>query len=262
VNLTGCVRDVSDSRDFRWGISHLAGSLPVIGSTTEIDLREWMPPIRTQRYNNCVAHSAVAQLEGISAVKGVPIATPSTMFLYANARILAPSHPLTDTGCSYRQLLKGMSSRTILEDRGLVVGLGCVPESDYPEDSSPVNAVPPDDLYRDGANAVIKNYYRIADGDINGLIGALQRQQFPSLCLVVDQAFEDLGGNVYHTAGGALLGGHALTVVGYSEKAHAFRFRNSWGVDWGQDGYGWIDQGYVQDHCYDHWVLTLLPGAA
>ncbi|MCC6459660.1 MAG: C1 family peptidase [Saprospiraceae bacterium] len=35
-------------------------------------------------------------------------------------------------------------------------------------------------------------------------------------------------------------GGHALVVVGYSEARRAFRVLNSWGQDWGKNGYCWI----------------------
>lgn len=35
-------------------------------------------------------------------------------------------------------------------------------------------------------------------------------------------------------------GGHALVVVGYDEKRQAFQLMNSWGKDWGRDGFIWL----------------------
>ena len=47
----------------------------------------------------------------------------------------------------------------------------------------------------------------------------------------------------------ALLGGHAMTVVGYNE--YGFQIRNSWGEDWGDHGY---DTYYYSDWG-SHWEI-------
>jgi hypothetical protein len=39
---------------------------------------------------------------------------------------------------------------------------------------------------------------------------------------------------------GAIVGGHAYLIVGYSLKRNAFRILNSWGRNWGQNGRAWI----------------------
>jgi hypothetical protein len=36
-------------------------------------------------------------------------------------------------------------------------------------------------------------------------------------------------------------GGHAMLVTGYDDAKHAFRVMNSWGKEWGDNGFGWID---------------------
>ena len=35
-------------------------------------------------------------------------------------------------------------------------------------------------------------------------------------------------------------GGHCIAIVGYSKTKNAFRVRNSWGTDWGDNGYAWL----------------------
>ena len=37
-----------------------------------------------------------------------------------------------------------------------------------------------------------------------------------------------------------LIGGHALTFVGYNPESDSFRFANSWGSNWGDHGFGTI----------------------
>jgi C1A family cysteine protease len=45
-----------------------------------------------------------------------------------------------------------------------------------------------------------------------------------------------------------LLGGHAILLIGYDDKTKVFKFQNSWGVGWGDKGYGYIPYDYVLDN--------------
>lgn len=45
---------------------------------------------------------------------------------------------------------------------------------------------------------------------------------------------------------GALAGGHALLVLGYSTNRKAFRLLNSWGRNWGQGGRAWVRDADMQ----------------
>ncbi len=57
-------------------------------------------------------------------------------------------------------------------------------------------------------------------------------------------------------------GGHAVVAVGFDNKkkiggdSGALRIRNSWGPDWGAEGYGWLPYRYVQAGlAVDFWSL-------
>ncbi len=39
---------------------------------------------------------------------------------------------------------------------------------------------------------------------------------------------------------------HAVVLTGYDRENGYLRFRNSWGEDWGNDGYGWLPNSYMQ----------------
>ena len=41
--------------------------------------------------------------------------------------------------------------------------------------------------------------------------------------------------------------GHAICLIGYDDSKNAFKFINSWGTDWGINGYGWISYTLVGD---------------
>ncbi|MCL2434447.1 MAG: C1 family peptidase, partial [Clostridia bacterium] len=48
------------------------------------------------------------------------------------------------------------------------------------------------------------------------------------------------GNPVYSDTSGTASGRHAICLVGYDDSMQAFKFINSWGVDWGIDGYGYV----------------------
>jgi hypothetical protein len=49
-------------------------------------------------------------------------------------------------------------------------------------------------------------------------------------------------------------GGHAICIVGYDDVTQRFKFKNSWGTDWGNDGYGTIPYDYLKDYGWDAWT--------
>ncbi|UJR34556.1 hypothetical protein I4U23_027332 [Adineta vaga] len=53
---------------------------------------------------------------------------------------------------------------------------------------------------------------------------------------------------------------HAMLAVGYSEKYETFIVRNSWGPEWGDNGYCYIPYKYMlnQDLCYEIYAVTNL----
>jgi hypothetical protein len=57
-------------------------------------------------------------------------------------------------------------------------------------------------------------------------------------------------------AGEERRGGHALFVVGYDDARGGFLVVNSWGVDWGVDGRGYLSYEFVQHDATEAWVMT------
>lgn len=52
-------------------------------------------------------------------------------------------------------------------------------------------------------------------------------------------------------------GGHAMTVVGYDDARNAFELMNSWGSDWGNEGYIWIKYEDFGENCLYSYVYVI-----
>ncbi len=56
-------------------------------------------------------------------------------------------------------------------------------------------------------------------------------------------------------------GGHAVLMVGYDDSKHCWLVRNSWGEQWGEEGYFWMPYEYAlhADLAADFWTVRYVP---
>jgi C1A family cysteine protease len=54
-------------------------------------------------------------------------------------------------------------------------------------------------------------------------------------------------------------GGHAMCMVGYDLEKRLFLAKNSFGTDWGMNGYCWIPFDYLKQEGYDAWIFDIPP---
>lgn len=78
--------------------------------------------------------------------------------------------------------------------------------------------------------------------------------------LVLRNFYELKNARFWHPALGNTMpaGGHALVVVGYDDRKEAFRLMNSWGKNWGDDGFIWVKYKDFGDFCKYAYALYLL----
>ncbi|MCM8558453.1 C1 family peptidase [Sphingomicrobium sediminis] len=75
------------------------------------------------------------------------------------------------------------------------------------------------------------------------------------------QNFIDLpAGEVWRQPVGSFRGNHAMVVVGYNDERNAFKVINSWGRQWGSEGYGWIDYGIFSLVVNEAYIAVDLEG--
>jgi hypothetical protein len=78
--------------------------------------------------------------------------------------------------------------------------------------------------------------------DINVIKNALYTCGPLVAWLKLYQDFMSYGGGVYsYTAGNYIGFNHYVLIVGWDDSLHALKCKNSWGTDWGESGFFWID---------------------
>lgn len=58
------------------------------------------------------------------------------------------------------------------------------------------------------------------------------------------------------------LGYHGVAIIGYDDVRHAFRMVNSWGTDWGDQGFLWLAEDYLVAGARDGWCMMPTGPAA
>jgi C1A family cysteine protease len=249
--------DLPDARDYTathpevQGI--LAQSKPFKAAAKKVpadmDLRASCSPIEDQgQLGSCTANAGVGLIEYFQRRAFKRHIDASRLFLYKATRDLLGWEG--DTGAYLRTTMKAMAL------------FGAPPEANWPYDISQFDVEPGAFLYAFGQSYRSLKYYRHDPPGTSGadVLDSLKHSLaagLPSMFgFTVYSSFPPVGegtGEIpYPQPGESVLGGHAIVAVGYSDGKKiagdkgALLIRNSWGTDWGVQGYGWMPYRYVE----------------
>ena len=96
------------------------------------------------------------------------------------------------------------------------------------------------------ASNKISGYYRLDKAEYNNIneIKTWLYGGYPLWFAVnTEDNWSNIGTGVWSQSTGKD-GGHAMVIIGYDDTKKALRIANSWGTNWGDNGYGWIDYDY------------------
>jgi len=215
-----------------------------------VDLRNLCTPVRDQgQKGSCFAFAASGFKEVTASIWGgrkAPLgAHLAPDFLYYWARVWEGSYP-QDRGASMADAMKELHER------------GCPPESFMPYDPSDAGVMP-----SPAADVAAQPYQcgqplLLEPSDAAGLRAFLSDHELPvAFGTTVYQSFERTGsdGIVPDVAPDeGVLGGHALLCLGYDAQ-HRWIVRNSWGAAWGDQGYCYMPESYVE-HWLEAWSVS------
>jgi C1A family cysteine protease len=222
--LDGCLAETRSPKDFT--------AVPNVSSLPpRVDLRPGCSPVEDQgQVGSCTANAIVGAVEYKRRKQGQQDDL-SRLFVYFNARRMSGTEK-EDCGARIAHAMAAFLAH------------GAPPESAWPYDPARVNVVPDDAAYdKATANAEVE-YARL--GGIEHIKGALAREQpvVFSISLPVRCWDEAAKNGVIPTPTESELapvlthhGQHAMLLVGYDNDQHFLHVRNSWGTQWGDQGY-------------------------
>lgn len=121
---------------------------------------------------------------------------------------------------------------------------GGVPLNTLPYTPSDCYALPSaDTLQQFSTRFRIKGYSRVEGSNQDDVKGQLYGGNPVIFAIDLPTEFEHYGagsGVIDDSVDSGPSHGHAMVLVGYDDARQAFRFVNSWGKDWGDNGFGWI----------------------
>lgn len=76
---------------------------------------------------------------------------------------------------------------------------------------------------------------------------------------ITEQWFSAINGMIEMPgSGGGSVGSHAVVMVGYDDNSGLFTFQNSWGAQWGDQGYGYLNYDFFDRYFSEAWVMNNL----
>lgn len=239
--------DTPDQRDHRFALARAAApvELPAV-----VDLRWAMPPVRDQgNLGSCTGVAIAAAIEYALTLERRRI-TPSPLFIYYAERFLENSVAV-DAGAEIRSGIKACSK------------IGVCTETAWPYDPARFAELPPEPARSEAAAHRVITYMRVPPS-LHLLRAALVKRLPVVIGFAVYESFESnavaLSGHAPMPGPGeAMLGGHAVLLVGYDMPNGRWILRNSWGTDWGDKGYFTLPLPYLlnTDLADDFWAIDV-----
>ena len=227
--------------------------------TLGISLESWFSPVENQlSLGSCTAQTGIGLLEYYERRAVGRHVDASRLFLYKVTRKLLGW--TGDTGAYLRTTMKALAL------------LGTPPEEHYPYNISDFDKEPDAFIYSLAQNWQSLQYFRLDPAGITGeqaLLSLKGRIQFGQPAMFGFTVYSSLptitttGIIPFPKSGDRVIGGHAVIAMGYDDSkvidgvAGAIRIRNSWGIGWGERGYGWLPYRYFTNRiAQDIWSLV------
>jgi C1A family cysteine protease len=248
--------DDPDSRDH-------AFQVPALMLPARVDLRRYCPPVFDQgsRIGSCTANAVCNAFrfnlmrQAREQEQAAPVYHPSRLFLHYNARALAGKQR-QNKGAQIRDAMKSVAK------------LGICRESAWPYRAFQFATKPPPHAYQQALDYQSIAYQRLQHR-LEELKACLA-DGFPFVFgLSVYSGFESAqitsrGVLNLPTKAEAEAGAHAVLAVGYNDHSQRLIVMNSWGKNWGQQGYFTLPYDYLMQAkmARDFWTLRAVENGS
>ena len=219
-------------------------------ATVDLSKQKAMPPVYDQgELGSCTANAIAGAYEYETRKQGLADFAPSRLAIYYGERVIENT-VRSDAGAEIRDGMK------------VVNKTGVAPESLWPYIISKFAQKPPAAYFTQAKKHQCTEYQSVEQTE--AAIKSQLAAGFPVVFgISVYDSFESdavarTGTVPMPKTSEKLLGGHAILLTGYTSTV--FRFRNSWGTNWGKGGYATLPKAYVlsSDLASDFWTVRVV----
>jgi C1A family cysteine protease len=247
ARMQGCKRSeqkpprFSSYRPTRFGTDDLPDS---------VDLRDDLSPVEDQSaVSSCTANAIAGAYEYLAMREFDQSGDVSRLFIYYNARKLREDET-QDCGSSITAAIAALEE------------LGACSEATWPYDPDLVLEEPSAEAYEEAIDFCVESAQEI---EVN--LFAMKHclaEGYPFVFgLTLFESFDEMDEDGYvpmpseEETSRSSHGAHAMICVGYDDEEEVFIVRNSWGENWGDNGYCYIPYEYMTntDLCWDCWAI-------
>ena len=200
------------------------------------------------RLGSCTGNSSSQMYSFVTGQYSIPF---SRLFIYYNTRALE-RNVSRDSGATMR------STMASLKQSGICL------ESIWPYIVSKFSTRPSTASYADATHRILRSpswsYVSVAVNPTTWE-NTLQAGQLIIFGVMVYSGWESSTVNrtgmiPFPKSGESVLGGHAILCTGYNRTTQLFQFINSWGISWGDGGFGYLPYRYLTSgKVFDAWTI-------
>lgn len=221
-----------------------------IGAPLAFDLRhvngtDYTTPVRDQRHcGSCVAFGVVATMEGVTRyTRGLPMLPVD----YSEAHLFYCHGYKAGARCNKGWMPDG--ALTAARD------IGVTSENYYPYTDVQQACT---GLDPDWKNRLAKiDSFKLTTGDPAAMKQHISAYGSVVAVFYVYQDFFSYRSGIYKHVAGEIAGGHCVCLVGYDDAQGCWIAKNSWGPEWGENGFFRIAYGQCQ---IESWQTAGVPG--
>lgn len=216
----------------------------------EVNLRPFSSKVRNQvNLRSCSSEAVVGAYE-ILLKKEFPeqFVNLSPLFVHHNAKMYESRRPVLEAGVYIRDAIRSVKH------------FGICSEDIWPYSQQNFSFHPTEESYNDAKKRKLKHYFRLKNFD--DLLDALTNELPVISAIKTFSNFTQFGwnGTSYLDIPGQkdfMIGGHAVTVIGYNQNKEYLIAKNSFGPLWGDAGYFYISFDYARSHFLDSWTIGI-----
>lgn len=206
----------------------------VLRTPSHVDLQPKLPPAWTQgKISSCTSQSIAILLLTCFPEAG----EPSRLFMYYCARATAGIDTKENSGVTMQDAIHGVKL------------YGYCPEKYWPYIDENFTTFPVYQAFKKTVRKEKLNFQALTLNNDHFCACLAEGYPFVIGIMVHSSMFDrktlETGEVMDPRPGETKLGGHAICIVGYDLGKRRYKFRNSWGPEWGQKGYGTISFEYL-----------------